>query len=319
MIVLKGLEAARAAQLPKPVVTAGTFDGVHQGHKTILRQLVETAKDIEGTPVVITYEPHPRQVLPHRAGDDVRILTTLEEKLVLLEQEGVAAVLVIPFTLEFSQWTSQQYIKDVMQDALQVHTLVIGYDHRFGRNREGSFQYLQAHAAELGFAVREIPRHDVDAVGVSSTRTRHALMDGDLHIANRYLGRPYALTGTVVKGDQIGRTLGFPTANMAINHKDKLIPAHGVYGCRVTLANGKRYIGAMNIGYRPAVGGRTLQVETYILDFDGSLYDQDITVELYYYLRNEWNFPNLEALTEQINKDVMQVRQLMRHADAEGR
>ena len=314
MIVLNGLEAAQQARLTKPVVTAGTFDGVHQGHLTILRQLTETAKSIGGTALVITYEPHPRQVLPHRQGDDVRILTTLDEKLALLEKAGVQAVLVLPFTLEFSQWTSQQYIQDVLKDGLRAHTLVIGYDHRFGRNREGSFQYLQTHASELGFAVQEIPRHDVDAVGVSSTRIRHALQDGDLHIANRYLSRPYRISGEVVHGEKVGRQIGFPTANITQDHADKLVPANGVYGCMVTLADGKQHLGALNIGFRPAVGGRTRTVEVFILDYTGDLYGQNIDLDLYYYLRNEWHFPGLDALKEQIGKDVMQVRQLMKHA-----
>lgn len=314
MIVLHGLEAAHKAQLLKPVVTAGTFDGVHQGHLTILKQLRHHAQAIGGTALVITYEPHPRQVLPHRQGDDVRILTTLEEKLALLEAAGVDAVLVLPFTVEFSQWTGQQYIEEVMQKALGVHTLVIGYDHRFGRNREGSFHYLQSHASELGFEVQEIPRHDVDAVGVSSTRIRHALRDGELNIANRYLSRPYNLTGTVIHGQKVGRQLGYPTANLLPNHPDKLVPARGVYGCHVHLANGQKVIGALNIGVRPAVGGGDLTIEVHLLDYQGDLYDQEINLELYYYLRNEWNFPSLDALKEQIGKDVMQVRQLMKHA-----
>ncbi len=314
MKVLYGIEAAQAAGLRTTVVTAGTFDGVHVGHKRILQQLIAVARSCDGISVVITYDPHPRQVLPHRVGDDVRILSTLDEKISLLEAEGVDALLVLPFTLAFSQQTSAQYIADVVQGALQTHTLVIGYDHRFGRNREGSFAYLQANASALGFDVIEIPRHDVDHVGVSSTRIRHALLDGDLETANTYLGRPYTLSGTVVKGQQLGRTLGYPTANIEPGHADKLVPAIGVYACWVTLPGGGRVMGALSIGNRPAVGGTYTTIEVYLLDYEGDLYGQDLTLSFVKYLRPEWNFDSLEALKLQIGLDVAQVRTILSSA-----
>lgn len=317
MRVFYGIDAIRGQLTGPSVVTAGTFDGVHYGHRKILEQLKQVAIQTGGSSVVITYDPHPRQVLPHRSGDDVRILSTLDEKIELLKAEGIDILLVINFTLEFSQWSSERYIDEIILKALGTKTLVLGYDHRFGRNREGSFAYLQAHSQSLGFDVIEIPRQDVDEVGVSSTKTRHALLEGDLVAANKYLGRSYSLSGKVVRGQQLGRTLGFPTANLELSVKEKLVPAYGVYACWVTLEqNGitKQYMGALSIGVRPAVGGTYETIETYLLDFDGDLYDQTIKLELVNYLRPEWNMPSLEALKQQISLDVDQVRAMLTDA-----
>lgn len=312
MKVFFGIDAISGQLTGPSVVTAGTFDGVHYGHRKILEQLKQVARKTGGNSVVITYDPHPRQVLPHRAGDDVRILSTLEEKIELLDAEGIDILLVINFTLEFSQWSSERYIDEIILKALNTKTLVIGYDHRFGRNREGSFAYLQAHSQTLGFDVIEIPRQDVDEVGVSSTKARHALLDGDLASANKYLGRPYRLTGIVEKGQQLGRTLGFPTANLALHVPEKLVPAYGVYACWVTLEQSKqKYMGALSIGVRPAVGGTYETIEVYILDFSGDLYGQQVKLDLISYLRPEWDMPSLEALKQQIALDVEQVRQLL--------
>jgi len=309
MNILYGIEAAKNAALGKTVVTAGTFDGVHQGHILILNRLIAVAKSIGGTSVVITYEPHPRQVLEGK--EDIRILSTLEEKIILLQKAGIDCLLVLPFTKEFSQQSSTQYIQDVLQEALRTQYLVIGYDHKFGRNREGSFSYLLANGASLGFEVIEIPRHDIDTVAVSSTKTRHALQEGDLRTANLYLNRFYTLTGTVVKGQQLGRTLGYPTANLFSNHDKKLIPAIGVYAVWAILQDGTVHKGALSIGVRPVVNGKDQTIEVYLLDFSGDLYGQTITLEFVAYLRNEWSFDSLEALKNQIAIDVLQVREIL--------
>jgi riboflavin kinase/FMN adenylyltransferase len=219
MNILYGIQAAKNASLQNTVVTAGTFDGVHQGHLLILNRLIDVAKSINGTSVVITYEPHPRQVVD--SSEDIRILSTLNEKIELLAKAGIDYLLVLPFTKEFSKLSSTQYIKTVLQDALQTKFLVIGYDHKFGRNREGSFSYLLANEDSLGFEVIEIPRHDIKTIAVSSTKTRNALLEGDLKTANLYLGRYYAITGVVIEGKQLGRTIGFPTANLQPNHDKK--------------------------------------------------------------------------------------------------
>ena len=292
------------------VVTSGTFDGVHIGHQKILGRLKELARDTGGETVVITFWPHPRMVLqPDELP--VPLLTTFEEKLVLLEELGIDHLVQIPFTKEFSQLSSDAFIQQVLVDKIGTRHLVIGYDHHFGRNREGSFEYLKEHAAEYGFAVEEIPRQDIDRVGVSSTKIRRALEEGDVRTAREYLGRSYRLSGTVVRGDQLGRDLGYPTANLRIKSPHKLIPADGIYAVHVRHA-GHRYDGMLYIGHRPTIRGKTRNIEVNIFDFDQTIYDDELHIDLVEHVRGDKTLSSLEALSAQLAQDKEAVLSLLK-------
>lgn len=284
--------------VPNPVVTSGTFDGVHLGHQKILRRLKEIAKSIGGETVLLTFWPHPRLVL-YPTEHNLRLLSTFEEKAKLLRDFGIDHLISIPFTKEFSQMSSREFIKEVIVKKIGTKKLVIGYDHRFGKNREGSFEYLQENGAEFGFQLEEISRQDVDAIGVSSTKIRRALESGDVSTANQYLGRSYELNGLVIKGQQIGRSIGFPTANIHIPNDYKLIPKDGVYAVRA-MVSGQIYNAMLNIGNRPTVDGSKKTVEAHLFDFKGDLYDQQITIYLEFYLREERKFENLAGLKAQL-------------------
>ncbi|RAK65208.1 bifunctional riboflavin kinase/FAD synthetase [Hymenobacter edaphi] len=302
-------DPAEFPRLHNAVVTSGTFDGVHLGHHKILQRLQEVARLSGGPSVVITYWPHPRLVLaPPPAHPDpkpLHLLNTLEERIEKLAGYGVDYLLIVPFTREFAEWTSEQYIRELLLDTVGTAKLVIGYDHRFGKNREGSFEYLQQHAAEYGLEVEEIPREDVDAVGVSSTRIRRALEAGDVGTAARYLGYDYPFTGTVVRGQQLGRTIGYPTANIRCEEALKQVPGRGVYAVMATTAAGTRHPAMLNIGVRPTVGGSLQEtVEAHLLDFDGDLYDQPLTVQFVARLRDEQKFSGLDALKAQLAQDA---------------
>ncbi|KAA9338246.1 bifunctional riboflavin kinase/FAD synthetase [Hymenobacter busanensis] len=307
-------DPAAFPHLTNAVVTSGTFDGVHVGHQRILHRLQEVARQSGGPSVVITYWPHPRLVLAPPAAHpeplQLHLLNTLEERIDKLESFGVDYLLIVPFTREFSEWTSEQYIRELLLNTVGTSKLVIGYDHRFGKNREGGFDYLSQNADRYGMSVEEIPREDVDAVGVSSTRIRRALEAGDVATANRYLGYNYPFTGTVVRGKQLGRTIGFPTANMQQPEGLKLVPGRGVYAVLATTAAGTHHQAMLNIGVRPTVGGDLQQtVEAHLLDFDGDLYDQPLTVEFIARLRDEQKFDGLDALKAQLAKDADAARQ----------
>lgn len=299
--------------LGNAVVTSGTFDGVHVGHQQILRRLRETARLHQGPAVVITYWPHPRLVLgpppSHEELLELRLLNTLEERAARLAEFGVDYLLVVPFTREFAAWSSEEFIQRILLQTVGTRQLVIGYDHRFGRNREGSFEYLSRHADRYSLSVEEIPREDVDAVGVSSTRIRRALEAGDVATANRYLGYAYPLTGTVVKGRQLGRTIGWATANVVCEEPLKLVPARGVYAVRATTTTGETWPAMLNIGVRPTVGGNLAQTtEAHLLGFEGDLYDQQLTIEFVARLRDEQKFDDLEALKAQLARDAEAAR-----------
>lgn len=291
------------------VVTSGTFDGVHRGHQTILARLTEAARDIHGESVLITYWPHPRTVVSNDS-QNLKLLTTLDEKIDLLDRAGVAHLVVIPFTRSFSQLTSEEYIQQILIEKIGTRKLVIGYDHRFGRDREGGFDYIRAHQAEYGFEVEEIPRQDIEAVGVSSSKIRTALSEGNIRTANRFLGRSYTLTGTIVKGQQLGRTIGFPTANMQVDDPLKLVPANGVYAVDVLYA-GQTFGGMLNIGFRPTVAGTGQTIETYIFDFSKDIYGEHMTLRFREFLRPEQKFDGLPALVAQLKQDEESARVIL--------
>ena len=299
--------------LAHAVVTSGTFDGVHRGHQRILRRLRQVADAVGGPAVVITYWPHPRLVLgpppSHSELLELQLLNTLDERIERLAGLGVDYLLVMPFTREFAQWTSEEYIQELLIKTVGAKHLVIGYDHRFGKNREGGFEYLSQHAARYGFTVEEIPRQDVDAIGVSSTRIRRALRGGDVATATSYLGYEYPLTGTVVHGQKLGRTIGYPTANLQPTEPLKLVPAQGIYAVWAITAAGTRHPAMLSIGVRPTIGADLAQtIEVNLLDFSGDLYDQLLTLEFVTWLRGEEKFAGLDALTAQLALDAEATR-----------
>ncbi|MEQ8473149.1 MAG: bifunctional riboflavin kinase/FAD synthetase [Marinoscillum sp.] len=283
------------------VVTSGTFDGVHVGHQKILKKITQRAHSKGGKSIVLTFWPHPRFVLKKDANA-LRLLTTFEEKTQLLAENGIDYLVKIPFTKEFSELSSDEFIRSILVDKLNTQMLVIGYDHRFGKNREGGFDYLKEHSSEYGFEIEEISRQDIEDVGVSSTRIREALAAGQIHVANEFLGRYYSLTGFVKDGDRIGRSIGFPTANLDIPESYKLIPSDGAYAVYVTV-NEEVFQGMLNIGQRPTVSGEERRIEVNIFNFNKDIYNQRISIRFVKLLRKEQKFDGIEALKAQLNRD----------------
>jgi len=280
------------------VVTSGTFDGVHLGHQKILRRLKELATRRQGETVLLTYWPHPRMILQPEE-DSLRLLTTLTEKVKLLEELGVDHLIILPFTKELSQMSSEEFIREILVEKIHTKTLVIGYDHKFGKNREGSFEYLKSHSHLFGFDIEEISRQDVDDLAVSSTKIRTALAFGDIATASKYLGRPYVLSGQVVQGRQIGRSIGFPTANIDVADKYKLLPRDGAYAVYAEV--GKiQYKAILNIGDRPTVDGKKKTIEAHLIDFDGDVYGEELSISFVEFLREEVRFESLNALKHQL-------------------
>lgn len=291
------------------VITQGTFDGVHLGHQKVLKQVVVLAKSKNTKSLLITYHPHPRLVIDPN-NHELRMLSSIEEKAQAVYDLGVDYVLVLPFTQEFAQLSPRDFVKTILVDQLHVDTIVIGYDHRFGKNREGDFLSLLALAQEFHFQVQEIPASEIDAIAISSTRIRKALSNKQLNEANTLLGKPYILTGIVTEGQKLGRTIGFPTANLDIQDPYKLIPPSGVYAGYCLLEN-ERYKMVCNIGYRPTVNGQNLRVEAHIFDFDKNIYGRPISLFLVQYLRNEQKFDSLESLKTQILIDAQQAQSMV--------
>jgi len=288
----------------KAVITIGTFDGLHDGHRKIISQLKEVAKSINGTTVVITFFPHPRHVLSN-TENKVFILNTLEEKITLLRTEGIENLVIVPFTNEFSSMDAEAYVSDFLVNSFHPHTIIIGYDHRFGKNRTGNFELLKEGEKKYGYAVVEITAQQLNDIAISSTKIRQKLSEGDIIAANSLLGYAYFFSGKVVKGDQLGRTIGFPTANLEIAEQEKLIPGNGVYAVDVMIKDIKLK-GMMNIGFRPTVGGIVRKIEVNIFDFNEDIYDQNITVSLKTKLRDERKFNGLDELKLQLGNDAME-------------
>ncbi len=285
----------------KPIaITIGTFDGVHIGHRKILEKVINHAKTSDLSSAVLTFFPHPRMVLQKDA--DIKLLNTLDEKISILEEMGLDILVVHPFTQDFSRLSATEFVRDILVNKLKSKKIIIGYDHRFGRNRNANINDLIAFGNTLDFSVEEIPAQEIDDVSVSSTKIRKALEEGDVETANAYLGYPYMLTGTVKKGKGLGRKLNFPTANVHISESYKLVPKNGVYIVKSSMA-GKMVHGMMNIGYNPTVNGKEKTIEINFFDFEGNLYDKEIQVLLLHRLRDERKFESLDALKAQLTKD----------------
>ena len=282
------------------VVTTGTFDGVHVGHIKILERLKEIADSVDGETVLLTFFPHPRMVL--FSDNDLKLITSQHEKIDLLRKAGVDHLIIHPFSKAFSRLSSVEFVRDVLVNKIGTSRLVIGYNHHFGRNREGSFEHLKEYGPVYGFQVEEICAQDVDAVSVSSTKIRKALESGDLKTAKVYLGHQFQLSGRVVSGENLGNKIGFPTANIQVLDAHKLIPANGVYAVRVMVRE-KEYLGMLNIGNRPTVKGISKTIEVHIINFNASIYGEEITVVFEGWIRKEQKFKNIEALQCQLLKD----------------
>ena len=281
-------------------ITIGTFDGVHIGHRKILERLINNAKVLELKSTVLTFFPHPRMVLQKDVS--IKLLNTIDEKIKILEQIGIDYLIVHPFTKEFSRLSATQFVRDILVNDLKTKKIIIGYDHRFGRNRNANINDLMAFGNALDFEVEEISAQEVDDVSVSSTKIRKALDEGDMKTANLYLGYKYMLTGEVVKGKGLGRTLNFPTANISIPEEYKLIPKNGVYVVSSVL-DGNTVFGMMNIGFNPTVEGKTKSIEINFFDFDQDLYGKKIQIDIIDRLRDEKKFNSLEGLQAQLKKD----------------
>ena len=284
----------------KTIVTIGTFDGVHYGHQQIIKKLVVTAKKEKKKSVLLTFFPHPRMVLQKDVY--LELINTIEERAKLLEKTGLDYLIIHPFNKEFSRLNALDFVRTVLVSQLNTSKLVIGYDHHFGKNREGNIEQLTEYSHLYDFSVEEIPAQDIDDVSISSTKIRKALASGNLKTANNYLGYPFMLNGTVVNGKQLGGKIGFPTANIHIKESYKLIPKTGVYVVKSTIEK-KEIFGMMNIGNRPTVNGKYQTIEVHFFDFNQNLYHKNLTIELLYFLRNEQKFDSVEDLIVQLKKD----------------
>jgi len=282
------------------IVTIGTFDGVHLGHQKIIAQITAAAIENQCDSLVLTFFPHPRMVL--QEGTEMKQLNTIEEKTKLLERLGVDHLVIHPFDKTFSRMTAEEFVKEVLVDTFQLKKIIIGYDHRFGRNRTADINDLIAFGETYGFEVAQISAEELNDVSISSTKIRTALNEGNITLANNFLGYAYSLTGEVVKGQQLGRTIGYPTANISVREDYKLIPQNGVYVVKSTI-QGKTVFGMMNIGNRPTVNGTSQTIEVHFLDFEQDLYNQTISVSLLKRLRSEQKFPSLDALKAQLLQD----------------
>lgn len=298
------------SNIPRPIVTTGTFDGLHLGHQKVLSETVRLARLHAGNPVILTFWPHPRYVL---SKGEFLLLNSLEEKKELFHRMGFEHVYFHPFTKEFSQLSSEDYIKTVLINKLHVNVLVIGYDHQFGKERSGKFETIGDLAKENGFSVERVEAFDMEGLNVSSTKIRNALSEGNVHMANQMLGYDYFITGKVVEGNKIGRTLGFPTANIKLSDPNKMLPGDGIYAVYVRVLE-KMYKGMMSIGYRPTFPDQPhlRTVEVNIFDFEKEIYNSAISVYFHDRLRDEYKFSNTKDLIEQMGKDRIDSLRLLK-------
>lgn len=306
----------------RAVITIGTFDGVHLGHQQILQQLKQEAARIGGETVIITFHPHPRKVVAD-TRQPVQLINTIEEKIELLEKNGIDHLVIVPFTPAFSQLTPGEYVEHFLVHNFHPHTVIIGYDHRFGQGRKGDYKLLEEYSARLGFELKEIPAHVIQESTVSSTRIREAILQGTIEMANALLGYDFFFEGIVTEGNKLGRTLGYPTANLQISQEEKVIPGNGVYAVEVDspslelqrashspLTNHQSLLkGMMNIGVRPTVDGTKRMIEVNIFDFDADIYGRELRVYVKKYLRGEQKFNGLDALKQQLATDKKNVEE----------
>jgi riboflavin kinase/FMN adenylyltransferase len=293
-------------QLPlfrNAVLTIGTFDGVHTGHQQVIAQMKKRAADVNGETVIITFDPHPRTVV--KAASGIRLINTLDEKIELLSDKGIDHLVIIPFTEKFAQLSAEDYISQFLIRYFQPHTLIIGYDHHFGKGRTGNYELLKMQSEFFHYHLQEIPAHLLNAISVSSTRIREAISEGDMATANPLLGYTFFFSGEIVEGNKLGRTLGYPTANLVIGDKSKMIPGDGVYAVDVQVSDepGKTYSGMMNIGFRPTVDGSKRMTEVNIFQFERMIYGLSLKVFVKKFLRPELKFSGLDALKEQLALD----------------
>lgn len=278
----------------------GTFDGVHIGHAAILKKLTQNTANGKFESAVLTFFPHPRMVLQGKS--DLKLLNTINEKIDLLEKIGIENLIIHPFDALFSQLSPEEFVKTVLVDQLHIQKIIIGYDHRFGKNRTANIDDLAAFGLKYGFEVKQISAQEINDISISSTKIRTALEEGKIELANEYLGYPYFLTGTVIKGKQLGRTIGFPTANIKLEEEYKLVPKNGVYVVAAEI-DGKSVFGMMNIGFNPTVDGLNQSIEAHFFDFDATIYDQKIRVAILHRIRSEQKFASVELLKIQLAKD----------------
>ncbi|MGI4750801.1 MAG: bifunctional riboflavin kinase/FAD synthetase [Janthinobacterium lividum] len=297
--------------LQNAVVTIGTFDGVHLGHRKIIDRLQEVAKQTGGETVILTFFPHPRLIL-HPEDQHLKLLTTIAEKAKLLEELGIDHLIITPFSRDFSNLSAEEYIREMLVNRIGTKKIVIGYDHRFGKDRSGGLAELQKFAPQYGFEVEEIPEQDVNEVAVSSSKIRKSLLSDETQLANQFLGYAFFITGKVIRGDQIGRTLGYPTANLFIEENYKLIPADGIYVVTVKVLSAANSHGdgrneaikAMAyIGHRPTINGMTRNIEVNIFDFNEDIYNQTLQMNFHAFIRHDVKFAGLEELTKQLGRD----------------
>jgi riboflavin kinase/FMN adenylyltransferase len=299
MKVYEGIEQFKGAK--NPAIAIGTFDGVHIGHQKVIRQLKEAAASIKGESVILTFYPHPRMVL-FPDDDELRLLNTEEEKKVLLEKAGVEHLIIYPFTKKFSRITYTEYVRDILVNRLKVRKLIIGYNHHFGRNREGTFQKLKSLAPIYKFELERISAQDINKIDISSTKIRKALNSGDIKTANKFLGYEYSIKGKVVKGKGLGKKIGYPTANVHVEDRKKLIPAHGIYAVTAEFEN-KMHKGMLYIGSNPTTSGESRTIEVNIFDFNKDIYGENIRIFLKEKIRDEKKFENMKALKKAIDND----------------
>ena len=290
-------------KLENAVVTIGTFDGVHYGHQKIIKRLCELAKSTGGESVILTFFPHPRLIIDPE-NQHLKMINTIDEKAKILASLGVDHLIITPFTRDFSNLSSSEYIKQILLDTIGVKNIIVGYDHRFGKDRQGGMTDLQEFAGLYGFEIEEIAEQDINDVAVSSTKIRTALLEGDVALAASYLGYNFSIHGRVIKGDKIGRTIGYPTANIFVEETYKLIPSDGIYAVTVEL-NGDTYRGMAYIGQRPTINGMTRNIEVNIFDFNQEIYGQVITMNFLKFLRHDVKFTGLEALKLQLHEDKL--------------
>lgn len=305
MKVHKDLE--RLPVFRNAVITIGTFDGVHRGHRQIIDELISTAKSIQGESVIITFHPHPRKIVSSTILG-VRLINTLEEKTELLEQLGVDHLVVVPFTDAFANQEAADYVREFLVQRFHPNTIIIGYDHRFGKERKGDYRLLEQLAPDFGYRLKEIPKHVLDEISISSTKIREALLEGDVMVADKLLGYEFFFSGVVVDGDKLGRQLGYPTANLQMQDEEKMVPGNGIYAVYASLttgdtANQQRLKGMMSIGFRPTVDGKKRVIEVNLFDFNEDIYGKTLRVYTKKYLRAEVKFDSLEALVKQIDQD----------------